>query len=83
MRRSDEDGVPISRERLERLLLEGLTSGPSTPMTPDDWAEIRRETKARLEAFLLEGLESGEPIEVTAEFWAQKRNRLVGPPSEA
>ena len=29
--------------RVEALLIEGLDSGPSTPMTPDDWDEIERE----------------------------------------
>ena len=31
------------RQRVESLLLEGLDSGPSTPMTSDDWDEIERE----------------------------------------
>src|SRR5438094_983919 len=30
------------RERIEALLIEGLDSGPSTPMTAEDWQEIRR-----------------------------------------
>ena len=29
--------------RLEALLIEGLDSGPSTPMTSHDWDEIERE----------------------------------------
>ena len=29
--------------RVVALLIEGLDSGPSTPMTPDDWDEIERE----------------------------------------
>lgn len=31
------------RERIDALLIEGLDSGPSTPMTPEDWDEIERE----------------------------------------
>ena len=30
-------------QQVETLLLEGLDSGPSTPMTSDDWDEIERE----------------------------------------
>ena len=29
--------------RIEALLIEGLDSGPSTPMTSHDWDEIERE----------------------------------------
>ena len=29
--------------RIEARLIEGLDSGPSTPMTPEDWDEIERE----------------------------------------
>jgi antitoxin ParD1/3/4 len=38
------------RERVDALLLEGLDSGPATPMTEADWASIRREVRARHEA---------------------------------
>ena len=38
-RRADE-------ARLESLLIEGLESGPSTPMTPGDWEDIEREGNA-------------------------------------
>jgi antitoxin ParD1/3/4 len=31
------------KERIEALLIEGLDSGPSTPMAPEDWEEIERE----------------------------------------
>lgn len=37
-------------ERLEALLLEGLESGASTPMTTQDWEELRREVRARAAA---------------------------------
>lgn len=32
-----------AQERLERLLLEGLESGPSEEWKPEDWANLRRE----------------------------------------
>jgi antitoxin ParD1/3/4 len=31
------------KRRVEALLIEGLDSGPSTPMTSHDWDEIERE----------------------------------------
>jgi len=30
-----------ARERIESLLLEGLGSGESSPMTPEDWEAVR------------------------------------------
>jgi len=36
-----------AKERLEKLLLEGLDSGPATPMTKKDWADLRRELERR------------------------------------
>jgi hypothetical protein len=30
-------------ERIEALLIEGLDSGPSTPMTPQDWDDLELE----------------------------------------
>ncbi|HZO91652.1 MAG TPA: type II toxin-antitoxin system ParD family antitoxin [Chthonomonadaceae bacterium] len=36
-----------ARVRLEALLLEGLQSGAATPMTEDDWEDIRREVRER------------------------------------
>jgi antitoxin ParD1/3/4 len=38
-----------ARERLEQLLLEGIESGPATPMTPQDWDDLRRRVEQRLE----------------------------------
>jgi len=35
-------------ERLEKLLLEGLDSGPPIPVTPEFWEERRRELERRL-----------------------------------
>ena len=37
-----------AQERLEQLLLEGLESGPASPMTKEDWADIRRQLAERL-----------------------------------
>jgi antitoxin ParD1/3/4 len=36
------------QDKIEDLVLEGLNSGPATPMTKQDWAAIRREGLARL-----------------------------------
>lgn len=32
----------LAQEELERQLLEGLNSGPATPMTAKDWKELRQ-----------------------------------------
>ncbi|MEX1025023.1 MAG: type II toxin-antitoxin system ParD family antitoxin [Planctomycetota bacterium] len=39
-----------AQDRLEKLLLEGLASGPATEWTDDDWASIRERVMKRLEA---------------------------------
>ena len=36
------------RERIDAALVEGIESGPSTPMTAKDWNDIRREGRRRL-----------------------------------
>lgn len=38
-----------ARERLEALLLEGLNSGPATPMTDEDWEMLKRKARERWE----------------------------------
>lgn len=38
------------REHIDRTLHESLDSGPSTPMTADDWNRIRREGRKRIAA---------------------------------
>ena len=43
--------VDLDRRRrqlshIENLLLEGVNSGPSTPMTPEGWDEIERRANA-------------------------------------
>ena len=38
-----------NRDRLEKLLLEGLESGPAAEWTEDDWAAIRERVTKRLE----------------------------------
>ena len=36
------------RQRIDAALVEGIESGPSTPMTTQDWDDIRREGRRRL-----------------------------------
>ena len=36
------------KTRLETLVLEGINSGPSTPMTDDDWVYIRTQVRKNL-----------------------------------
>lgn len=36
------------RQRIDTALIEGIESGPSTPMTTQDWDDIRREGGRRL-----------------------------------
>ena len=36
------------RQRIDTALIEGIESGPSTPMTSKDWDDIRREGRRRL-----------------------------------
>ena len=36
-----------ARQALEAEILKGLESGNPTPMTPEDWAEIRAEVRRR------------------------------------
>jgi putative addiction module CopG family antidote len=38
------------KDRVESLLLEGLNSGPSSPMTSDDWDEVEREGQRLIDA---------------------------------
>ncbi len=38
-----------AQDQLEAWLMEGM-EGPSTPMTKEDWADIRKRGKARYEA---------------------------------
>lgn len=40
----------IAEERLERLLLEGINSGPGIEVTPEYWEARRRELERRLGA---------------------------------
>ena len=44
-----EDQRRKAQEKLDSLLQEGLSSGPSTPMTPQDWNEIRLEVRRVVE----------------------------------
>lgn len=36
------------KTRLETLALEGIQSGPSTPMTDNDWADLRAQVRNNL-----------------------------------
>ncbi len=42
LRQRDEQEA-ANASRIEALLLQGLNSGPSTPMTNEDWEAIERE----------------------------------------
>jgi antitoxin ParD1/3/4 len=39
-----------AQEKLEAILLEGVRSGDATPMTREDWKEIREAAMARIKA---------------------------------
>lgn len=39
-----------AEERLEELLLEALDSAPATPMTKEDWEEIKQRGLARIQS---------------------------------
>ncbi len=41
------DQTEKARQALEAEILKGLESGNPTPMTPEDWAEIRAEVRGR------------------------------------
>jgi antitoxin ParD1/3/4 len=43
--RGDQERQAIAA--LEAEILQGLESGPSTPMTPEDWQAIRQEVRRR------------------------------------
>jgi antitoxin ParD1/3/4 len=45
-----QDKKRYAQERLGNLILEGIQSGPATPMTDDDWDEMRASVRARIEA---------------------------------
>ena len=43
-----QDQKRKAQERLETLLLEGLDSGTATPMTAQDWEDIRQAVRERV-----------------------------------
>lgn len=43
-----DDQKRKARDKVEALLLEGLDSGASTPMTAQDWQTIRGEVQMRV-----------------------------------
>lgn len=44
-----EAQVRTAKQELECKLIEGLDSGPATPMMPDDWEELKRRVWEREE----------------------------------
>ena len=40
-----------AQHRLEELLLEGVKSGSASPLTKQDWAELRTDVAERLEKY--------------------------------
>lgn len=46
----EADQKQQARTRLEAELLKGIESGPSEPMTAEDWDSIRAEVRGRVEA---------------------------------
>lgn len=45
-----QDRQQKAEKHLEQLLLEGLNSGEATPMTAEDWTEIRQAVKNKIAA---------------------------------
>lgn len=45
-----EDHKRMETEELQRLIKEGYESGPPTPMTKQDWEDIRRRVRERAAA---------------------------------
>jgi antitoxin ParD1/3/4 len=43
-----QDQKRKAQQRLEALLLEGLESGTATPMTDQDWQDIRQAVRERV-----------------------------------
>ncbi len=43
-----QDPKRKAKERVEALLLEAMESGSATPMTENDWAEIRKAVRERI-----------------------------------
>ncbi|MGK7892785.1 MAG: type II toxin-antitoxin system ParD family antitoxin [Xenococcus sp. (in: cyanobacteria)] len=45
-----QDRQRKAEKHLEQLLVEGLNSGEATPMTAEDWTEIRQAVKNKIAA---------------------------------
>jgi hypothetical protein len=43
-----DEALQKRKREIETLLVEGLDSGPATPMTAEDWAALRQRVVARL-----------------------------------
>ncbi|MBV6622472.1 MAG: type II toxin-antitoxin system ParD family antitoxin [Rivularia sp. (in: Bacteria)] len=44
-----QDQKRRDKERLETLLLEGLNSGNATPLTEEDWDDIRQAVRSKVQ----------------------------------
>ncbi|MDJ0733368.1 MAG: type II toxin-antitoxin system ParD family antitoxin [Nostocaceae cyanobacterium] len=44
-----QDQKRKAKERLENLLLEGLNSGNATPLTEQDWDDIRQAVRSKVQ----------------------------------
>lgn len=51
-----------ARENLERLLLEGIESGPATPMTRRDWDDLRLRVRQRIASETTAEREADAPV---------------------
>jgi antitoxin ParD1/3/4 len=45
-----DDEKRKAQEKFEAMLMEGIQSGAPAEMTPQDWADIRRQARKQLEA---------------------------------
>ena len=45
----ESESRPRTKQDIERLMLEGLNSGPAIEMTAEDWESIRQEVRERRE----------------------------------
>ena len=73
-----EDQRRKAQEKLDALLREGLESGLSTPMTAQDWDEMRRDLLRQDIAVAVEAEERGEvaPLDIEAIIAQGKRHLM-------
>lgn len=85
-----DNQIRKAKEKLEALLLEGIRSGPATPMTKKDWANLgraaheraktkyrRRQERKRIKNLLLKSVLSGPPITINKNYWQRKQKTLT------